>query len=466
MYLKGLTVEEQGGNRLEDIRLLVREGECVCMVSAARQKETLVHYLQGKGRRISGSVQVRGREISQDGRRNLERNKVFVVGTGAPCMSALTIGENIFLLRRNSLKKIFLNEKAIKNQAEYYFQKYGISLDAGADTSALSQGEKVMVALIRCVSQGARLVVLHDISSVFSREEMGRVAEILGRLKAEGIGLLVSDNHPEYFYGICDCMVIFKHRRIAEKIYEPEKFPLGEQIVLRGTEAPEGEKNRGPAGRPDRPEPGEPLEASVEIRGKTAAGWEYCLRAGKGEIVLLSQPAVKREQLWDSLSGRLDSMPFYELDGNAVRFRSMDEMVRGGVVFVSMDGDEAGEFKNLTREENVLLPSLKRISGWMGFYERQTDYILTDDFLFDGEEKLEELTVGRDGMKLVLYRWKLYHPKVMILRNLFTAADLKERDWLKRMVTAIAARGTVVLLLENEQSFCAGFADRIESGER
>ena len=91
---------------------------------------------------------------------------------------------------------------------------------------------------------------------------------------------------------------------------------------------------------------------------------------------------------------------------------------------------------------------------------------MTDDFLFDGEEKLEELTVGRDGMKLVLYRWKLYHPKVMILRNLFTAADLKERDWLKRMVAAIAARGTVVLLLENEQSFCAGFADRIESGER
>ena len=51
LYLKNLTVEDENGGRLEDVSLLLREGECICMASTVQQKETLVRYFQGRGRK-------------------------------------------------------------------------------------------------------------------------------------------------------------------------------------------------------------------------------------------------------------------------------------------------------------------------------------------------------------------------------------------------------------------------------
>lgn len=458
LYLKNLTVEDENGGRLEDVSLLLREGECICMASTVQQKETLVRYFQGKGRKCSGEVEICGRRLEQDGKKAFEKQKVFVVGRNEPYMTNLTVGENVFLLRRNSLKKILLNEKAVESQADYYFQKFGIPLKAKT-SAGLSGRDKSLAAMIRCISQGAKVLVLCDFSGLFSSTEIEMMRAMIRRLKEEGVGILISDNNPEYFYPVSDEVIIFKHRRIAKKIYDPEDFPLGEQIILRGTE---------PFVRGERKMAGSRMDGSsqpaVRISGQTAAGKNYELQAEKGEILLVSLPAVQMEQLWESLFGRTPKLPLYEVDGKAVSWKSVDGLVRQGVAFGYGGAEGSGVIGTLSAEDNILLPSLRRISGKLGFYRREAEYIFRDNFLLEDREKLEDLE--RDALKLMMYRLKLQHPKVLILNNVFTTADLKERDWLRRMVTAVAGRGTAVILLENERGLCSAFADRVERGEQ
>ena len=221
LLLKKVTVQGMdSGNRRYDVDLILRESECFCLVSAVHQKEVLVEFLQGLGKRISGSVRIRGKELLQADRKTLEKNKVFVISRSTPYMNTLNIGENIFLLRRNSLKKVLINERAIRSQTEYYFKKYKIELDPDAAPETLSNADKIIIGIIRSVSQGGRLIVLYDTSGAFSQKEMPRLISLIETLKAEGIGILISDNNPEAFFCAADRLVIFKHKKIAKKIYD------------------------------------------------------------------------------------------------------------------------------------------------------------------------------------------------------------------------------------------------------
>ena len=451
LLLKKVTVEgADSSNRLYDVDLILRESECFCLVSAVHQKEVLVEFLQGLGKQISGSIRIKGMELNQADRKTLEKNKVFVISRITPYMNTLNIGENIFLLRRNSLKKVVINECAIRSQTEYYFEKYNIELDLDTASETLSNADKIIIGIIRSVSQGGRLLVLSDTSGAFSQKEMMRLTSLIERLKKEGIGILISDNNPEAFYCVADRLVIFKHRKIAKKIYDPEQFPQASDIILRGTNAGEGSKKEKTKG-----------VASIRINGLKAGERTVSIEVCKGEIVLVSREAAPIDCFWDQCQRSSDSGLEFIIDGKKVASHTMADLVKNRVGMISCEIPRMGVMRNLTKEDNILMPSYRKISGRLGFYRKASSYILRDNFLFEDGEALDDIDFEKNGWKLVFYRWKLFNPRVLIVHNCITAADLWERDWIKKRLIEMAERGTAVILLENEAAFCSGFSDRV-----
>lgn len=56
-----------------------------------------------------------------------------------------------------------------------------------------------------------------------------------------------------------------------------------------------------------------------------------------------------------------------------------------------------GVMENLTREDNILMPSYRKISGRLGFYRKASSYILKDNFLFKDGEALDDIDLGKMG---------------------------------------------------------------------
>lgn len=457
LYMQDLTVEEKNGNRLYDMNLLLREGTCVCLAGTSGQRNTLVRFLQGEGSKISGRLYVGGAELGPGGRAELERNKVFVIGRDVPYMESLNIPENIFLLRRNRLRNVWANERAMREQAGYYLQKYGIMLDIGADAPSMGAGDKALVGMVRAAAQNARVLVLADLSGIFSFDGLGTVLDVARKLKEEGMGIIISDSNPELFYPVADMLAIFRHKKIAKKIYDREDFGLAEKIIFRGMDRPRAQQPGNHAGgcAGDR-------SPFLKICWEEAGDGQCELLLRRGEIVLASGTAAKMEQLWEKIICGGAPEVSYILNGEPVKYRTVDGLIRKGIVPVQFDTKDSGVFKNMTNDENILLPSLRRIAGPAGFYKRQGNYILRDNFLFQDGESQDTVDRREEGRKLIFYRWKLYHPKAVIFYNVFTLSDFKEKDWLKRIVASMAKRGTAVLLLEFEKDFCSAFADRVE----
>lgn len=455
LSLKRLTLEGKNGNRLNDLDFLLLEGECICLVSAVHQKEVLVEYLQGEGRRISGSLFLCGKELSQDSKNAMEREKIFVVGKSTPYLSTLTIGENIFVLRRNSLKKFRLNKQAMELQARYYFEKYGLDLDLKTNSTRLSVGDKIIVGIIRSVSQGARVIVLADVSGAFSKAEVKKLIFLIEGLKRDGIGVLISDNYPEYFYSVADQLIIFKHMQIAKKIYDRQDFDLGYEIIMRGARPNTEESKRVRQNE----------QTAVEISGFVFDGRPCHICGAKGDIVLISEDGAKMEQLWNQLMNFSTRAVRYTLDGRQVPYKDMTDLIQQKIAFINLEISGGGIVNNLSWEENILMPSYKKISSKLGFYKKQSEYIMNDNFLFQVGDGAEHEKTEEDMWKSVFYRWKLYNPRVLILYNTLTAADVRQRDWVKSILTGMANRGTTIILLETEFSYCSSIADRIETME-
>lgn len=453
--LKRLTIEGNNGNYLKDLDFLLLEGECICLVSAAHQKEVLVEYLQGEGHTVSGSLFLGGKEILQVSKEAMEREKVFVISRKTPYMSTLTIEENIFVLRRNSLKKFRLNEKAMELQTRYYFEKYGLDMDLRMDSSRLSVGDKIIIGVIRSISQGAKVIVLSDVYGAFFKTEVNRLISLIQGLKKEGIGVLVSDNYPEYFYPAADQLVIFKHMQIAKKIYDQQEFNLGYDIIMRGARHSAGGEQRLNQGKP----------RAVKIKGFTLDKKTCQITGSRGEIVLVSEDGAKLDLLWSQFMRFSDKEITYILDGRKILYKDMADLISQKIAFLNPEISYGGVMNNLSWKDNILMPSYRKISSKLGFYKKQSDYILKDNFLFQEEENKECADMGENMWKSVFYRWKLYNPRVLILYNTLTVADVRQRDWIKILLTGMADRGTTIILLETEASYCAGIADRIETME-
>ena len=56
----------------------------------------------------------------------------------------------------------------------------------------------------------------------------------------------------------------------------------------------------------------------------------------------------------------------------------------------------------------------------------------------------------------------MFHPRVLILKNMLQNLNVREVAWLKRELREIVGRGSSVLLLENESKVCVDVADRLE----
>ena len=148
-------------------------------------------------------------------------------------------------------------------------------------------------------------------------------------------------------------------------------------------------------------------------------------------------------------------------DGKPVLFTRVDDGIHKPEELIKKI-EALKPIENLTNEENILLPTYPRICSAFGFYQKQQKYILEDNFLGLDRRDIELLNPETEAWKIGIYRYKLFHPRVLILKNMLQNLNVREVAWLKRELREIVGRGSSVLLLENESKVCVDVADRLE----
>lgn len=190
---------------LFDVSFSIAPGEAVALVgSNGAGKTSVARVASGLVAPSEGSVLVNGRDLTGARAHRFARAGVAHAPEGRSVFATLTVEENLAL----SVHRI-RGRKGVKrglNEAYEMFPLLGERRQQPAGT--LSGGEQRMLALARVMVDAPRLLIADELSLGLAPVMVEHTYELLERLRAQGVALLVIEQHVTHALALCDRVIM------------------------------------------------------------------------------------------------------------------------------------------------------------------------------------------------------------------------------------------------------------------
>ena len=193
---------------LKGLSLDVRRGEIFCFLGAnGSGKSTLMKLCAGLKRAYSGSIRIFGQKIEKYRGQSLYQNCVSMLPQDA---------QTVFL-------KMTVREELSEVKADLAALPYSLDHLMDRHPYDLSGGEQQLVALAKVLASKPRLLLLDEPTKGIDAHAQKAVLEILMRLKAEGVTILIVTHDVEFAARCADrCALFFRGEIVSEDI--PRRF--------------------------------------------------------------------------------------------------------------------------------------------------------------------------------------------------------------------------------------------------
>ena len=213
---------------LRDINLDVMPGQVVTIIGASGSgKSTLLRCINLLETPDAGHVWFHGADLAAEHVDvNRLREKIGMVFQG------FNLFNNMNVLDNCTLAPVTL-KKCAKAEAEQialgHLESVGLGGFAHADVNTLSGGQKQRVAIARALCMQPDLMLFDEPTSALDPEIVGEVLEVMRRLAAEGMTMVVVTHEMSFAKNVSDRVVFMDKGVIAEQGSPAKMFSAPEQ---------------------------------------------------------------------------------------------------------------------------------------------------------------------------------------------------------------------------------------------
>src|SRR6202795_1360180 len=396
-------------------------------------KSTLSRVISGHVRRDGGEILYRGapREVRSP-REALDAGIAMVMQETslAPDLSVL---ENIFLPdlgRPGRLSRPTMRRRASEILADLG-QEHAVSLDAEARD--LSAAQRQLVEIAKALALKANLIIFDEPTASLSPSEVERLFDVIARLESAQCAIVFVSHRLEEVFAISDEITVMREgRTVADSrpTSSLNQTELGRLMVGRDP----GRISRAPPAVRD---------VSFDLHRGEILGLGGLVGAGRSETV---------ETLF-GLRPRAGGEVRYQ--GKPFAPRSPSEAIPAGIGFVAEDRRRQSIVPDLSVRQNLLLAHLGAHRGFglgYGKRERKIDQLMARLELPPDRLSEPNLLNFSGGMqqKIIIARWLLLEPKVLILDEPTKGVDIGTRASIYAILRDIAATGAAILIVSSE----------------
>ncbi|PUA19711.1 sugar ABC transporter ATP-binding protein [Glaciimonas sp. PCH181] len=456
--------------------ITLRTGEVHALVGVnGAGKSTLARIISGHIRRSAGSYAYKGAQVDFGSPREAMRGGISLVMQETSIAPDLNVMENLCLPDFGQRER--LDWRAMKRKAIQVLEDLGQAehLPLQQRAGDLSMAQRQIIEIGRALQQDSELIIFDEPTASFSPPEVDRLFAIMRLLRERGKAMVFVSHRLEEIFDITDRITVMREgRTVASDLVTAEITPneliqrmVGREIgnLYDRNEARVGALQLSFAADHAVPEKKILLEVRNLRSGKAVRDVSFSVRAG--EIVgLAGLVGAGRSETLETIFGLrpMDGGSIHYL-GQPVRFRTPAQATRQGIGMIGEDRRRQGIIPDFTVQENLLLAHLGADkSPGLGYRQHAARISQLLDELDMPEHILIAPMLGLSGgqqQKVILARWLLLEPRLLLLDEPTRGVDIGTRNTLYQIIRKIAASGIGVVVVSSDFEEVLGISDRI-----
>ncbi|WP_420768184.1 xylose ABC transporter ATP-binding protein [Parageobacillus thermoglucosidasius] len=469
LEMKGITKEFPGVRALDNVTFSVRKGEihALCGENGAG-KSTLMKILSGvyPYGSYEGKIYINGNEVKFRNIKESQKAGIAIIYQELAVVEEMTVAENMFL-GHELMRGKYMDWNRLYAEAQKWLKKIGLQIDPETKVGDLSVGKQQLIEIAKALTKNAEIIILDEPTAALTESDVATLKNILKDLRSQGVTCIYISHKLNEVMELADTVTVLRDgqtvstdpidqltedRIIAkmvgrelDELYPYESREVGEEILKVDNYSVIDEKS------------GKKVidNASFTLRKGEILGISGLMGSGRTELFT---------SIFGALKGKKQGTVF--LNGKEVIIESPADAIKHGIAYVSEDRKKYGLILEMDIIKNSTLVALKRVTNW-----NMIDHALEVKYAEEMTKKMKlkasnlELKVsqlsGGNQQKVVLSKWLLNNPQVLILDEPTRGIDVGAKYEIYKIINELASQGVGIVLISSELPEVMGMSDRI-----
>ncbi len=461
MRLSGIEKSFPGVKALSNIEFSVRKGtvHALCGENGAG-KSTLMKIIMGLYKADRGQIYIDEKPVEIKNPIQAREYGISMIAQELNYVPELSIEENLFLGRLPVTRFGKVDWKKVRSESLRFLEEQKLPYSPSQKLKTLTVSDIQMLEIIKAVTNNAQVVIMDEPTSSISEKEVEKLFEKIAELKAAGVSIIYISHKMDEVFKIADDITVLRDgevvssdraadidldtviaRMVGRKltnVYPKEEVPLGDTIF------------------------------EVRDFAQDDMFEDISFNAKKGEIVgFAGLVGAGRTETMRAIFG-LDPHRSGKIliEGEEVAIKGPEDSINHGLIMLSESRREDGIVPVRSVQENASLANLRRYIN-RGIAHRKLEHDEVAEMFGKMNVKTPSLDTeiqklsGGNQQKVLLARWMLCDPKIMILDEPTRGIDVGAKFEIYKLISEIVKEGKTVIMISSELPELLGMCDKI-----
>ncbi len=484
LEMNHITKEFSGVKALDDVNLKVRKGEimAICGENGAG-KSTLMNVLSGvyPYGEYSGDIVYNGEVCKFHNIRESEAKGIVIIHQELALSPYLSVAENVFIGNERLKGKGVIDWTATRREAQELLARVGLGDEnVNVPVNTLGVGKQQLIEIAKALGKKADLLILDEPTAALNDRESAQLLELMLQLKAQGLTCIIISHKLNEISYVADSITIIRDGHTIETLHKGTD-DFSEDRIIKGMVGREL-TNRYPK-REDcpigdvifevkdwtvyHPEDSERMvlnNVNMQVRAGEVVGLAGLMGAGRTELAM----SLFGHAYGQKISGTV------KINGQEVNMKSVKDSINNKLAYVHEDRKTYGLILIDSIKRNMSLSALNNFFSKNGVVDREKEIIKAEEYrqrinvkTTSVDQAVGSLS-GGNQQKVVLAKWMLTEPDVLILDEPTRGVDVGAKYEIYCVINELAKAGKAVIVISSEMPEIIGTCDRtyvINEGE-
>jgi inositol transport system ATP-binding protein len=461
LQMENISKSFPGVNALSSVNLAVRHGTIHALMGEnGAGKSTLMKILDGIYTPDSGQITFQGQPVSIDTTHAALKLGISMIHQELSPIPYMTVAENIFLGREPLGKYGLIDKRKLNADTKVLLDRLEIGINPTSIMKDLSVANTQMVEIAKAISYDSSLIIMDEPTSAITEREVAHLFRMIRSLKEKDVTVIYITHKMDEVFQIADDITVLRDGKHVATVPASQTNKHNLITMMVGRELTEMfPKEVAPIG-----------EIVLSVHNLTREGIveDVSFDLRRGEILgIAGLMGAGRTEVIEGIFGihKIDTGEI-TIKGRKTQIHTPADAIKNGLALLTEDRKLTGIMGVLPVRDNMMIASLPNYEkrGFLDGRLIETTYKQEKsrlDIKSPSMHQLIKLLSGGNQQKVLVSRWLLTAPDILILDEPTRGIDVGAKAEIHRLMSKLAQDGKAIIMISSELPEILGMSDRI-----